>query len=406
MRQTFLLLAFAIFLSAATAPARAQDVQTGRLLDLLERASDSSELPAATAVPFASEAWVFGEGATHRIENHLGRESLYLDGRAYVEGAAFRDGIVEVDVAPNTDPSFAGLLFRVQPAPDSGLGRANFEEVYLRLHKSGLPDAVQYSPIYNGESTWQLYREHQAAEEFKRTSWTRLKVVVAGERAEVYLDDASTPSLVVDRLRHGYGEGAVGLFALFGNHFANFRYTPVELTDPPVAEADSSAEGTVLRWALSPVKPAADVQAETYPGEATLETMDWITAEAEPSGLLPISKYRARPESGAFEQNPEAVAWARLSVETERAQTKKLFFDYSDKAVVFLNGQPVFAGNNAFLSKGPLERGDLGIEGNALFLDLREGANELLVAVTERANGWGLMAQFEDPTGLRLPGAP
>ena len=132
--------------------------------------------------------------------------------------------------------------------------------------------------------------------------------------------------------------------------------------------------------------------------------MDWV--EAEPSGLLPISKYRARSESGAFEQNPEAVVWACLSVEADSAQTTKLLFDCSDKAVIFLNGQPVFAGNNAFLSKGPLAWGDLGTDGNALFLDLREGTNEFLVAVREWANGWGLMARFADPSGLRLSSAP
>ncbi len=373
------------------------------VLVLTPLVSTAQPLPDPTPVPFTSKAWVYSEGAKHRVEPHLGQESLYLDGRAYVEGAAFRDGIIEVDIAPNTDRSFAGLIFRVKPEEGtSALGLADFEEVYLRLHKSGLPDAVQYAPIYNGESTWQLYREYQAAEEFKRTDWTRLKVVVAGERAEVYLDDASRPSLVVDRLRHGYEEGAVGLFALFGNHFANFRYTLVDVAEPPMDEPLAPVQGTVLRWALSVPMSATAVDAETYPGEEALQNMDWVVAEAEPSGLVPISKYRARPESGAFERNPEDLAWARFFVEAERAGRKKLLFDYSDKAVLFLNGEPIFAGNNAFRSKGPLERGDLGIDGNALFLDLREGENEILVVVTERANGWGLMARFDEPSGLTL----
>lgn len=405
LTNSIYVLTFAATVVGWCASAQAQEAPGDQVLKALHGTpvTVTESLPEPTPVSFTSNAWVYSHGATHRIESHLGQESLYLDGQAYVEGTAFRDGIIEVDIAPNTDRSFAGLIFRVKPEEGaSDFGLANFEEVYLRLHKSGLPDAVQYIPIYNGESTWQLYREYQAAEEFNQRGWIHLKVVVAGERAAVYLDNASHPSLVVDRLRHGYDEGAVGLFALFGNHFANFRYTPVEVAEPPMTEPPAPVQGTVLQWALSEPMLATAADAETYPGEQVLENMDWLVAEAEPSGLVPISKYRARPESGAFDQNPEGLAWTRLIVDAERAGHKKLFFDYSDKVVVFLNGEPVFAGNNAFRSKGVLERGDLGIDGNALFLDLRAGENEILIAVTERANGWGLMARFAEPSGLTL----
>ena len=36
----------------------------------------------------------------------------------------------------------------------------------------------------------------------------------------------------------------------------------------------------------------------------------------------------------------------------------------------------------------------------SLYLPLKKGENEIRIAVSEVFGGWGLMAQFEDPTGL------
>ena len=373
------------------------------LLDILEDPTKAKRLSGPVTITLSPDAWVATENARFRVEPHLGRESLFLNGRILFPEVSFLDGIIEVDIAPNVNRSFAGIIFRIRPENETGgPDRANFEEVYIRLHKSGMPDAIQYIPIYNGQSTWQLYREYQSAREFKRTDWTHLKIVVAGEKAEIYLDDDSNPTLVVDRLRQGYEEGSIGLFALFGNRFANFQYTPFEVTDAPLAQRQKSTQGIVEQWALSPPMPAIENKADLYPGKEELSKTEWHLANAEPSGLLPISMYIMRGGTEAFEQNPDLVAWTRVNVESSTKQLKKLFFDYSDKAVVFLNGNPVYAGNNAFRSKGILERGDLSIDGNAVFLDLKKGNNELLVAVTERANGWGLMARFDDLEGIEV----
>ncbi|MEM1270106.1 MAG: hypothetical protein AAGI08_08665 [Bacteroidota bacterium] len=342
------------------------------------------------AVPVDSTAWTFSPGATHRVDQHLRRPALFLDGRAYLAGFETEAGILEVDIAPNTDRGFAGVLFRVQPDDN---GHNDFEEVYLRLHKSGLPDAVQYAPIYNGQSTWQLYRMHQTRAEFRRTGWTTLRVVFAGRRADVYLDDRANPVLQIDHLRHDHAAGSIGLFALFGNHFSNIRFTP--LPPQPMPDWSQPAQaGVITSWTLSPAIPATEIDVSTYPWSLLAADL-WITAQTEPSGLLPIAKYRKRPISGRFERNPEDIVWARTELMSDTSRRLALHFDYSDKAAVYLNGRLLYAGDNAFRSKGLLERGDLSQDANTLFLDLEPGSNELLVAVTERANGWGLTARVE-----------
>ena len=346
-----------------------------------------------TVVSAADPRWSFADGAEHRVGAHRGRRALYLDGRATLRGSTFQDGVLSVDVALTGQRAFAGLTFRVR----GGEAEIDAEEVYLRLHKSGQPDAVQYTPVYRGQSAWQLYREHQAAAALPAGEWTRLRVVVHGRKARVYLGDGPDPVAVVDGLRHGDGEGAVGLFSLFGAHFADLRFTPDPVPGVPAPSAAPSAEpapGVVASWALSEARPLGEDDLAVYPDDLR----GWTVAEAEPSGLLPIGRDRAR-------RSEVDVAWARVDVVADEAGPRAFTFDYSDRAVVFLNGRPVAAGDNSFLSKGPFYRGDVGLGANTVYLDLDVGPNELLVAVAERANGWGLIGRFDDPSGLTVTAA-
>ena len=353
---------------------------------------DSVQAQDTITILFTSEQWIVPDGTSSRIEKHLGQESVYLDGHAYLKEASFQNGVIEVDIAPNTDRGFAGITFR-----DHGGG--NYEEVYLRMHKSGLPDAVQYSPFYNGEANWQLYPQHQTSAEFKTTHWNHLKLVVNGAQLEVFLNGIAHPSMVVDNLRHDLEAGTLGIRALFGNHFANFRYTPQDIPNPVSAPTMETPAGMITKWQLSPAFRIGQTDMKTYP-----QTEEWVweTVSTEATGLLTISKFRKRANGGNFEANLEDVVWARLTIIADQKGPRKLFFDYSDRVQVYLNEQPVFAGNNAFRYKGLLFREDIAVQGNALFLDLKKGKNELLIAVAKRANGWGLIGKWEDATGLRV----
>src|SRR5262245_42930924 len=80
--------------------------------------------PAAQAVPFDSDRWHW-HAAEHRVEDHLGRRSLYLrDGIATVSDARFTNGAIEFDVAFTRERGFMGGIWRVQDDE-------NYEEFYL-----------------------------------------------------------------------------------------------------------------------------------------------------------------------------------------------------------------------------------------------------------------------------------
>ncbi len=348
------------------------------------------------SVPFKPERWTITD-SDHKIGNYAGRESLFLDGEALVKNVELQDGIIEVDIAPNFRPSFAGICFRAQSAED-------FDLVYLRTHKSKIADAVQYTPHLNGLAAWQLYyanNEYQSRAEFKEADWNRLKIVVKGNQAEIYLNDSTRPTLVVKELRREAQKGMIGLWALNGNHFANFRYTPMEAV--PVASINRPpAKEFLATWSLSKIYDATKVKTESYPDKAMQAGMNWETVSSESSGLVNISRFRKKAISNMGEGNSLDVVYAKVTLEAASDQTRKLNFDFSDRITIFLNGKPIFSGDNTFLSKGSMFRGEVRAENQTLYVDLKRGSNELLIAVTERANGWGYIFKLDSPDGLTM----
>src|SRR5690242_10659140 len=84
---------------------------------------------------------------------HLGRPSYRFDNDwpaavALVE-VELLDGPVQVDIALTGERSFPGVGFRTRGT--------NYESFFVRPHQTGNPDSVQYTPVFNGVSGWQLY---------------------------------------------------------------------------------------------------------------------------------------------------------------------------------------------------------------------------------------------------------
>ena len=110
-------------------------------------------------VPFDSGRWRV-DAVESRVEDHLGRPSLYLKGGlATVADARFTHGWIEFDLAVSADRGFMGAIWRVHDTK-------NYEEFYVRPHQSGNPDANQYTPVFNGVSGWQLYHGERYAAPF------------------------------------------------------------------------------------------------------------------------------------------------------------------------------------------------------------------------------------------------
>src|SRR6201988_2130202 len=129
----------------------------------------------ASSIPPDSARWEL-QGEAKAVE-YQGRNCLYLEGAAaIIKDLELRDGVIDVDVATPAVRGFFGIQFRLA---NEG---ANGEWVYLRQHKSGLPDAMQYTPVLNTGANWQLYNGPGFTEavEIPRDVWFHLRLEVVG----------------------------------------------------------------------------------------------------------------------------------------------------------------------------------------------------------------------------------
>jgi hypothetical protein len=339
-----------------------------------------------------------------KVTEYQGRKSLLLNGgAAVVKDFQMRDGVVDVDVA--TTPAirgFVGITFRIV---DDG---AQAEELYLRPHKSGLPDAIQYTPVLNGGRNWQIYNGpgFTSAVEIPKNSWFHLRLAVVGAQAKLYVNDMDKPALVMDDLKSGVQTGQLALFVLTGaTYFSNFEVrttpdAPWERHLPPMPP------NMLTSWSLSPSYDALarNLEHPLSPGERN--AIHWQNVEAEPPGFVPINRYRESPQVQAtFERDfskrldPQPgmkVVYARTIINSDRDQRKKLSIGYSDDVSVFLNGKILYRGRAA---QGFREPGFLGIispEDDAVYLPLNKGKNELMLAVSEIGGGWGFICRLTD----------
>ena len=92
------------------------------------------------------------------------------------------------------------------------------------------------------------------------------------------------------------------------------------------------------------------------------------------------------------------VVYARTVIKSDRDQVKKLEIGYSDDVAVFLNGQIVYRGRSAQGFRDPGFLGIMNPENDAVYLSLKGGRNELMLAVSELGGGWGFICRLVDMT--------
>ena len=143
----------------------------------------------------ASPDWRFA-GDQVSIDRVGGRPAIKIQsGAAFLDGVNLENGTIEFDVFMSGERAFVYLMFR-------GQSDREYEDLYLRPHKSGLPDALQYSPVFQGRSAWQLYhgKTGTAAAVLPANEWTRVRVELAGHRATVWIGEDEDPVLTIDEL--------------------------------------------------------------------------------------------------------------------------------------------------------------------------------------------------------------
>jgi hypothetical protein len=353
------------------------------------------------SVPPDSPRWdLQGEA---KLAEYQGRKALLIDGGAAIlKDFEMRDAIIDVDVATPAVRGFFGFDIRIDPA-----GK-NYEEIYLRQHQSGYPDAMQYTPVLNTGRNWQIFNGpgFTGAVDIPKAKWFHLRLEVAGAQAKLFVKDMEKPALVMDDLKSGVQKGQVALYTLTGEtYFSNFeiRATP---DAPWTRHLPAMPPNVLTKWSISPSYDGLSRNLERPLSPAESAAIQWQDVEAEPPGFVVLYRYREAPHprvtfqgdfSTRLQPQPGMKAlYARTTINSDRDQLKKLEIGYSDDLTVFLNGKILWRGRSAQAFRDPRFLGIVNPENDAVYLPLKKGPNELLLALSELGGGWGFLCRLAD----------
>jgi hypothetical protein len=144
------------------------------------------------------------------------------NGEAYalVKGSTFHNGTIDVEVAgrpasgaAETARGFVGMAFRVE--------NGRFEYIYLRPTNGRADDQVRrnHSTQYSAHPDYPFSRlraespeKYESYVDLEPGAWTRIRIVVSGTAARLFVHGAAQPCLVVTDLKLGDASGAVALW--------------------------------------------------------------------------------------------------------------------------------------------------------------------------------------------------
>ncbi|MFD1817962.1 hypothetical protein SAMN04515674_101169 [Pseudarcicella hirudinis] len=157
---------------------------------------------------------------------------------AKIRNVDFKDGTIEVKVlsrlvknAPELARGFIGVAFRIHE------NNSKFESIYIRPTNGRVENqlrrnrSVQYFsfPDYKFERLRkEAAGEYESYADMGLNEWIKIRIVVKGKQAKLFLNENKQPSLIVNDLKHGENvSGALGLFVDIGTegYFTDLKVT-------------------------------------------------------------------------------------------------------------------------------------------------------------------------------------
>ena len=329
----------------------------------------------------------------HLIEQHEGKRAVYVKGGSItLKNTDFLNGTIEFDMFLKEAHSFPGVMFRMKGN--------DAEQFFVRPHLSGKPDANQAAPLVQGITPFQLNfgPTYSFAYEYKFDDWTHVKLIVNDRKAQIFLDDAASPHLSWE-LFHEPQAGAIVIRG--GNakaiHIANVSVdeSAVELVDfKPIERAP--IEDLIQEWEISDMFEE-DLLDDPSALPALIKARKWNGSVVVEEGTAAnISRIQ-----NLYNGEPGNTVFAKVVIDSDVDQLSLLEFGYSDRVVVILNGQPIYKGTTKWRSRDYRYLGTVGLF-DAVYLNLKKGSNELLLAVSEEFGGWLVTGRIADQSDLGI----
>ena len=178
-----------------------------------------------------------GHSALRLIEEDAENEQERF---AILRDSNFKNGVIETEVAgkprenaPDFARGFVGIAFHVQSYG------SQFEYFFIRPTNGRADDQLRrnHSTQYcsHPDYPWFRLREenpgvYESYVDLTVGEWTKIKIVVSGVRAELYVNGAEQPCLIVNDLKLGEAQGQIALWVGSGTeaYFSKLIVTSFE----------------------------------------------------------------------------------------------------------------------------------------------------------------------------------
>jgi hypothetical protein len=187
--------------------------------------------PSAQTFQFNSLSELELQHVEAELVTYLGRQAVRLvelegppndHAIAILTNSNFKDGVIEAEIAgaprkdaPQDVRGFVGIAFRVQPHG------SRFECFYLRPTNGRANEQLRrnHSTQYISHPDFPWYRlrdqapgVYESYTDLVPGAWTRIRIVVSGIQALLYVDGAEQPCLLVNDLKLGATQGQIALW--------------------------------------------------------------------------------------------------------------------------------------------------------------------------------------------------
>lgn len=155
-----------------------------------------------------------------------------------IKGTNFHNGTIEVSVlsrllpdAPEFARGFIGIAFRIND------DNTKFENIYIRPTNARADDQVRrnHTLQYFSFPDFPFMRtrketpeKYESYTDMSLNEWIKIKITVKDSKAQLFINDAAQPCLIVNDLKHGANSsGAIGLWVDVGTegYFADLKIT-------------------------------------------------------------------------------------------------------------------------------------------------------------------------------------
>lgn len=318
-----------------------------------------------------------------RPEHWLAEDALFFHRNERAVPVLLREPLdlncyrLQAEIACPGPMGYIGLVFGARDA-------YNYEMIYVSPGTENAPGEIQYDPMMNGSTTWQIYNgpRYQALASFYCGEWVKLALDIYPRHAVIRVGDALEPQLIIPNLQHGSSKGRIGVWGYLPGYIRNLSVEEIAASPAPTQAAyleELAKESYITKWRVS--GPYTENAREEH-------EENWIQATVEENGTLNLNRLYSSGSGRAILAECELL----VSRETESLLT----FGFSDRLRLWVNGEEIYQGDWRWAPPG--SDGRIRPDFAGIPIRWRSGTNLIRAEITstEAVFGWGLTVK----TGL------